>query len=88
MSYYHFKPLGLHAHIFLKYDYQNSTKTILLHELTMFKDKNEIVKVINAKGLKPANTSNKIEQDILERIEKLFISHFSGNLVDLVVEIV
>ena len=87
MSYYHFKPPGLHAHIFLKYNYQSSTKTILLHELTMLKDENEIEKMINTKGLKPTNTSSKIEQEILEKIEKLFISHFSGNLVDLFIEV-
>lgn len=87
MSYYHFKPLGLQAHIFLNYDYQNSTKTILLHELIMFRDKNEIVKIIKAKELKPADTSNMVEQEMLEKIEKLFRDHFSGELVDLFTEI-
>ncbi|MHA1106709.1 MAG: methylated-DNA--[protein]-cysteine S-methyltransferase [Promethearchaeota archaeon] len=87
MSYYHFKPPGLQAHIFLKYNYQNSTKTILLHELTMFKDKNEIVKVTKAKELKPADASNIVEQEMLEKVEKLFKDHFSGKLVDLFTEI-
>lgn len=87
MPYYHFKPPILHAHILLKYDYQKSTKTILLHELTMFKDKNDILKMINSKELKLANTSNKIEQEILNKIENLFASHFSENLVDLFIEI-
>jgi methylated-DNA-[protein]-cysteine S-methyltransferase len=53
----------------------------------MFKDKNEILKVINLKGLKSANTSNKIEQDILNKIENLFTSHFSGKFVDIFTEI-
>ena len=87
MSYYHFKPPGLQAHIFLKYDYQNSTKTILLHELIMFRDKNEIVKIIKAKKLKPADTSNMVEQEMLEKIEMLFRDHFSGKPVDLFTEI-
>ncbi|MHA1193044.1 MAG: methylated-DNA--[protein]-cysteine S-methyltransferase [Promethearchaeota archaeon] len=87
MSYYYFKPPNLQAHIFLKYDYHNSTKTILLHELIMFKDKNEIAKVAKAKELKLAETSSIVEQEMLEKIENLFKYHFSGKLVDLFSEI-
>jgi len=87
MSYYHFKPEGLQAYIFLKYEYQNSTKSILLLELTMFKDKNEILKITEAKELKPADPSNMIENKILGNVEKLFKDHFSGKFVDLFTEI-
>lgn len=87
MPYYHFKPPGLQAHIFLIYDYQNNTKTILLHELTLFKDNNDIVKITKAKELKPTDTSNTVEQEILDKIENLFNDHFSGKLVDLFTEI-
>ena len=87
MSYYHFKPPGLQTYIFLKYDYQNSTKSILLQELTMFKDKNEILRIAKTNQLKPVDSSNKNEHKIIVNVEKLFIDHFSGKLVDLFTEI-
>ncbi|MHA1671891.1 MAG: methylated-DNA--[protein]-cysteine S-methyltransferase [Promethearchaeota archaeon] len=87
MSYYHFKPPDLQVHIFLRYDYQNKTKTILLHELNIFKDKNNIVKITKAKELKLADTSNKFEKEILEKVENLFREYFSGGLIDLFTEI-
>lgn len=87
MSYYHFKPPGLQTYIFLKYEYQNSTKSILLQELTMFKDKNEILRIIEAKQLKPVDSSNKNEQQIIEEVENLFKDHFSGKFIDLFTEI-
>ncbi|MBY9003708.1 MAG: MGMT family protein [Candidatus Lokiarchaeota archaeon] len=87
MSYYHFKPPGLQTYIFLKYYYQNSTKSILLQELTMFKDKNEILRITKTNQLKPVDSSNKNEQQIIDNVEKLFNDHFSGKLVDLFTEI-
>jgi len=87
MSYYHFKPAGLQAYIFLKYEYQNSTKSLLLLELTMLKNKKEILKMIEAKKLKSVDSSNLIENEILENVEMLFKEYFSGKPVDLFTEI-
>ena len=86
-SYYLFNPKNFHVSIVLYYSFNKTRGKVILHELNMYKNREQALKYIKAKNLRDFEDGNDLERTILNNIDLLFQAYFSGETKNIFSEI-
>ena len=86
-SYYLYKPKNIQVFILLFYSFDKTREKLILHELDMFKTREQALIYIKTKNLRKNEDRSDHEKNIIENIDLVLQTYFSGETKDIYSEI-
>lgn len=82
-SYYLLSPNNVHVFIVLCYSFNKTRGKVILHELNMYKTREQALKYMKTKNLRNVEKAVNHERNILNNVERVLLSYFSGETKDI-----